>query len=485
MDEIGRQRQFEEQFLTQMRAKAATLVRGSFPADGVRFDRMPEGSDSVRDTLRRIGRHDADLLSSLPGRQTLQMTFRNNVLGGLFKTVKSRVRVQVLVGLEDLIQERQPGPIGRDQVLDALARYEVLPKGQRPTGVVLASPTGFTEEAEALVTSYGPPTVILMGGREDGGWDVTMPEAVEKSPWAKLFELETQDDLLNRMMYHLDRSADLVDSRGVSIEELSEKLGLDRERTQQMIRRATRANSRLMTVNFEGRTHVCRTPLVEEGSSMGLWSRIRKLLRMKPTVAERVRALTEQRVKLEQQRLEFDRRIESLEAEEVETVKKGAAATTAVEKKQLAGKLVRVRRELGRNRTQAQMLTQQIDVLGTHVHHITLKERGKKIDLPSTEELTAEAAEAEQMLAELSANSEMVAGIEVTAEAAGMSDEEEAILAEFEAAAGTEAAEPEPKKSKQASAGPSRAETPPAPPARERPASDEQKKGESARPEIG
>ncbi|MCH7872074.1 MAG: hypothetical protein IID33_10280, partial [Planctomycetes bacterium] len=387
--------------------------------------------------------------------------------------------------------KESPGPIGREQVLDALARFEVLPRKERPTGVVFASATGFDDGAKALVKSYGPPTVILMGGREDGGWDVTMPEAVRKTAWSKLFELESQDDLLDRLMHHLDQNSDLVDSRGLAVDELAEKLGISKTRTEALVRRAVRARGRLMTVVHNDQVHVCRSPLAEDVNSMSIWSRVRKWLRMKPTVAEQVRELTAKRVKLEAQRYEIDQRVDKIEAEEVKAVKAGAASKTVVEKKQLAGKLVRLRRELGRHRAQAGVLTKQIDILGTHIHHKTLAERGKRVALPKAEELTAEAAQAEQVMAELDANAELAAGIEVTAEAVGTTEEEAAIMAEFEAAAAAEAG-PATESTVEAPSEPSAAETTPAASdsvrepertAPERPAAS--KRGDKAGPELG
>lgn len=497
MDEIDRQRQFEDQFLGQIRARATALIRGGLPADRVEFEPMPDGVDGVRATLTRLEVFDRDLLHRMPGTAALQLRFRRSALAGLIRPTVSRLRAQVLAPIRALAKGETPGPIDRDQVLDALARYDVLPKNQRPTGVVYASPTGFTEGAKALIKSYGPPTLILMGGREDGGWDTVMPPAVAKTNWAKLFELETQDDLLKRLTYHLDQSADLLDSRGLAIDELSEKLGVDRAKTEALIRRAVRARSNLMTVVHDGKVHVCSTPLAEEGNAMSIWSRIRKLLRLKPTVGERVRDLTAQRVRLEQQRHDIDRRVNSLEAEEVECVKKGAASKTAVEKRQLAGKLARLRRELGRHKGQAGMLSKQIDILGTHVHHITLTERGKQIELPSSEELTQQAAQAEQMVTELSANAELAAGIEISGVSEGLSDEEEAILAEFEAAAGgdesTKSTAPTETVADEASSR-ERIDAPPAadaepvdtPPSSDPPttARGSTEKGESARPEL-
>jgi hypothetical protein len=164
---------------------------------------------------------------------------------------------------------------------------------------------------------------------------------------------------------------------------------------------------------------------------MTIWSRIRKLLRLKPTAAERVRTLTAQRVALEQERLEIDRRIDTLEGEERHALQQGAAAGSDAERKQIAGRLVRVRRDLRRARAQAQVFTQQIDIVGTHVHNLTLAEQGRRVDLPTAEDLTAEAAAAEQVVSELAANADLAAGIEVGAQTPLQEEEEAAIMAEF------------------------------------------------------
>lgn len=435
MDERTRHRQFEEQFLGQLRNRATALSRGKLPADRVVFEHMPEGVDSVRAALARMELYDRELLDQLPGTRTTQLRFLRSHLGGLLRTTIARLRAQVLAPLEQLARGQPAGPVGREAVLDALARYEIMPRSAKPTAVVFASATGFTESARALVNGATAAPLILMGGRADGGWDVDMPDALRKTVWAKLFEFETQDDQLKRLLAHLDQTAATLDSAGVPLPVLAEKLGLPPAKAEALVRRACRTDPRLMTVVLDGTIHVCRTPLAEEGNTMTLWSRIRKLLRMKPTVAERVREMTAQRVRLEQQRQEIDQKLAALEAEEVQQLQKGASASTDVERKQAAGRLMRIRRELRRNQAQANVLTQQIDILGTHVHHLTLREQGRRLELPSAQELTREAAEAEQVMTELAANADLVAGIEVGAQSPAMAEEEAAIFEEFKQAA--------------------------------------------------
>ncbi len=438
MDAASRYRQFEERFLRQLHARAQALVGRALPADQVDFESLPDGIDGVRATLTRLRRYDRDLLERLPGTQAVQLRFRRRVFGPFMRTVV-KLRAQVLAPVEALVGGGPVAPVGRAEVLDALARYELLPQRERPTDVVFASPTGFSAEARALVHAGGGPNLILLGAREDGGWDVELPAGVARQVWARLFELESQDELLRRLLYHLDKEAGQLESRGLALPELAERLGLPAARVEALVRQACRQDSRLMTVVHEGTMHICRSPLAEASYNMSLASRLqswfRRLLRRKPTVAEQVRALTAQRVRLEQERHQVDERLAVLEGEERELVERGAAARTDVERKQLAARLMRTRRDLRRLRAHASVFTQQIDILGTHIHHLTLAEQGKRVELPKAEELTRQAAEAERVMADLAASADLATNIEVGATSPLMQEEEAAILEEFRQAA--------------------------------------------------
>ena len=438
MDERSRHRQFDEQFFNQLKARAEKLVVGQLPAKRVMIESLSDGSDAVRDELGRLQIYDRGTLEEMPGRQALLLRFQRPMFGGLINTNVARLRARTLVSVEALARGEDTGPIGREAVLDALARYELLPHNQKPSAVALASATGFTPEARQLVERGEQPTLVLLGGREDGGWDISMSAALRKTSWAKLFELETQDAQLRRFMRHLDAQGLELGSSGIAIDALAEQVGLPRDKTEALVRQACRQDARLMTVDHEGTLHICRSPLASEVSSMSLWNRIMRWLGRKPGAAERVRALTEQRVRLEQQRSEIDQQVDVLEAQERDLLKQGAAAPSAAEKKQVAAKLMRARRELKRQRTRAQMFNQQIDVLGTQIHHVTLTEQSKQVALPSAEELAQQAAEAEQVMGDLAASADLATNIEVSAETPMMQEEEAAIFAEFDEIAGGE-----------------------------------------------
>ncbi|RMF83447.1 MAG: hypothetical protein D6744_04625, partial [Planctomycetota bacterium] len=165
----------------------------------------------------------------------------------------------------------------------------------------------------------------------------------------------------------------------------------------------------------------------------------------------------------------LDQRVDALEAEERDLLSRGAAAKSTAERKQIAGKLVRTRRELKRIRGQRQIFSQQIDIIGAQIHNLTLAEQGKRVALPKAEDLTAAAAEAEQVVAELSANAELAQSIEVTGETPMMADEEAAIFAEFDEISAADAAASPPEETSAATSSPTGDEEPTrAAPARQR-----------------
>lgn len=488
MDECARQRQFEDHFLGQLRQRALALLRRGVPADAVAFDSLPDGVDSVRATLARLQVYDRQWLDRLPGTRTLEARFQRTMLGGLLRRGVGRLRAQVLSATDALVRGEPVGPVGREEVLDALARYELLPRDRRPTAVVLASPTGFSDAARALVGGRDGPSLILMGGRADGGWTLDLPDSLRKSAWAKLFDFESGDEQLRRLMYHLEQSAVELDAAGVPLTTLAEKLGLAREQTAALVHRACRATPRLMTTVHNGVTHVCRAPLVEEGRPMSVWTRIRRLLRLKPTVAERVREMTLQRVRLEQQRQEVDQKVDLLAREESSALERARKATNDAERAQVVATLKRVRGALSEQRAMAQAYSNKIDILGTQIHNLSIQAVGDRTGLPTREQIAQQAAEAEAVTSELATDADFARGVRATAASPLSNAEDDALWAEVRAL-GDQAAEPgskssspapasAPESASRAAASGSRA---PAAPASAPPGSEKSK----ARPEAG
>ncbi|HLL88229.1 MAG TPA: hypothetical protein VK324_02905, partial [Tepidisphaeraceae bacterium] len=75
---------------------------------------------------------------------------------------------------------------------------------------------------------------------------------------------------------------------------------------------------------------------------------------------------------------------------------------------------------------------QQIDVVSTHLHNLELVQQGQTAKLPESEEITADAERAEDMLAKLQADAEL-AGANAATATAGLTAEEQALYDELAA----------------------------------------------------
>jgi hypothetical protein len=117
------------------------------------------------------------------------------------------------------------------------------------------------------------------------------------------------------------------------------------------------------------------------------------------------------------------------------------------------------------------MLNQQINVVSTHLHNLELVRQGQRADLPDSEEMTADAVKAEEVLAELEAGSELAGSIGL-AGSSGLTAEEQELYEELERETkGPDAAKETPAGEKTAAGEPRREREPPALPERDRAAS--------------
>ena len=168
---------------------------------------------------------------------------------------------------------------------------------------------------------------------------------------------------------------------------------------------------------------------------MNVVDRIKQLFSSDGEEAEKINLLAERRAGLAQRRDRIYGDIGKLEIKEGDLLAEGKAATSPVPKRRLAAQLVQLRKDIGRQNTTAAMLNKQIDIISTDIHNLTLIQQGDMAQLPDTEELTENAVKAEEMLETLKADSELVGSLETGIEESLTSDEELAILQEFDGSA--------------------------------------------------
>jgi hypothetical protein len=179
-----------------------------------------------------------------------------------------------------------------------------------------------------------------------------------------------------------------------------------------------------------------RGALVDSGEKkrMNVFERMRQLFAREGNEAEKINALAERRAALARRRDRMYEDIGQLEQKEASLLEAGKAATSQVPRRRIAAQMAQLRKDIARQNTAAAMLNQQINIISTNIHNLTLIQQGELARLPDSQELTENAVKAEELLESLKADSEMVSGLEVDMQDAITSSEELAILKEFETA---------------------------------------------------
>src|SRR5204862_4064808 len=90
--------------------------------------------------------------------------------------------------------------------------------------------------------------------------------------------------------------------------------------------------------------------------------------------------------------------VAQLETREADLLKQGKESPSPVVKRRVATQIKQVRDDMERLAAVARVMGQQVDVISTHIHNLTLIQQGQVAKLPNSEELTQDAVRAEEML---------------------------------------------------------------------------------------
>jgi hypothetical protein len=274
-------------------------------------------------------------------------------------------------------------------------------------------------------------------------------------------------------------SADLL-TGSLSAEAVAERAKLPEHLVRRAFEELSAEDPELRISRKDGECLLFRgAPVRSKERSMGVIDRIRQMFSSEGDDADKVNLLAERRAALAKRRDRMFEDIAKLEKKEAELVDQGKAATAMVTKRRLAAQIAQLRKDLTRQNAAASMLNQQIDIISTDIHNLTLIAQGEIADLPNTQELTENAVRAEELLESLKADSELVSSLTTGMADSLTNDEELEILKEFEQ--GKTSAEPSPAPAGQRAPTAQRQAGPVAKPVRE---SDPPERSKGASPEA-
>jgi len=435
--------QYETDFLSgveiNFEAAKAKYFRGSIWQRS-----QSDESDRLRALLASNRIYDRERLKSLPAnrRIVLHGFERRFILG------KRRTGVAIASVLSPMSHyasspDSEAPPIDLGELADHVNKLAGDKRVPHVIGV--CSTSGFTEAALNARLDMPNLTVVLIEPDECGGWRTKAASDSADPRVLKIFDPEGTNEKIDRVRRVIEEhSADLL-TGGLSASSVAKKVGLPEDVVRLALERTAAADPELRLSKKEGEFLLFRGASVQrqERRAMNVIDRIRQLFSGEGDEAEKINLLAERRAALAQRRDRIYEDIGKLEKKEAGLFAEGKAATSQVPRRRLAAQLAQLRKDIARQNATAAMLNKQIDIISTDIHNLTLIQQGERAQLPDTAELTENAVRAEEMLETLKADSELVGSLETGIEESLTSDEELAILHEFEAKAEPTPATPE------------------------------------------
>jgi hypothetical protein len=325
-------------------------------------------------------------------------------------------------------------PVALGELMDHVRGLVRDPRIPHVIGV--CSPSGFTDEAKRAKLGVPNATVILIEPDGLGGWRTSATEDGVDDRVLKIFDPEGTKQKVERVRRVIEQSSAELLTGGLSVSAVAERSGQPQEVVRQAFTEVAGADPELRLTRHEKEFLLYRGAPVSsrEKTSKSVIDRIRQLFSSEGDEVEKINLLAERRAALARRRDRIYEDISRLEQKEAQLLDEGKAAKSQVPRRRIAAQLAQLRKDIARQNTTAAMLNQQINIISTDIHNLTLIQQGQMARLPDTHELTENAVKAEEMLETLKADADLVGGLETGIEATLVSADEQAILKEFEEA---------------------------------------------------
>ncbi len=379
---------------------------------------------------RRI--YDRERRAAMPqGRRVTVKGFDRRWIFG--KKLRSVTVASVLSPPEPFLEGQEPPPVTASQLLTHVR--SLVTDSKTPHLIAVCSPSGFEPGAIQASLDLTNVSLVLIERRKGGGWSVSSNARKLDGRVLKMFDPEVEGEKRGRVRREIeDRRIDLL-TGGISAGSMAGRLGLPVKSVQEVFESVARSDPELRLSKRSGEWMLFRGTSAEPGeetSSMSVAQWIRSLFSSEGKEAEKINVLRERRAALDDKLKRMYEDIGKLEQRETQLREEGKAAAAMVIKRRIAAQIAHLHKDISRHNTSAAMLGKQINIISTHIHNLELARTGSVAQLPTGEELTEAAVNAEEILEQLTASDDLVSGLDVSMAQAAVSDDEAAILKELQ-----------------------------------------------------
>ena len=405
---------------------------GRRPAASLR--QVAQSSDASIDLKRLMAteRPDRAFEERMPVGQTLETQFAVTSWM-IFHKIVGTVRVAVVPPTQALLRNQPPRPMSLSQTKRALAQLPPPLRGV-PATVVLVSTSGFDVEAHELADRTAERVIVLAEPNAAGGWSIHGP--AEMRGTLDLLDPEPEGEKLSRIARAVEASRASLSDGSLSADKVSLATHLPLQLVEHALKRYAQEIPGLVAKRIDGRVLLFREGTSVAGRSIGgegmsLLDRIKTLFNRKGDHDKKIAFLSERRAALAQQRDHAQEEVEQIERRESDIKRQFKETDSLSTRKRLTTQLVQLRKDIDRRQQMLGVLSQQVNVVSTHLHNLELVQQGRSAQLPDSEEIAGDAAQAEEMLANLQADAELADSVSAAGVTSGMSGEEQAMYEEL------------------------------------------------------
>jgi hypothetical protein len=296
-----------------------------------------------------------------------------------------------------------------------------------PITLILASTSGFTREAHQMSERRSDRTIILLEPNDAGGWQVSGPQEVRDL--LDLLDPEAEAEKHQRIEKTIEEMRGELFGSGVAADRLAAKVELPIQLVEAHLKTYAKSHAGLAAKRLHGRIVLFRDGPAESEGVMPLKDRLLNLLGRKGETEKKIAYLAERRALLGQQRDRVYEELQSLEAKEGALREEFIHSNSDTTKRRVTSQLVQLRREITRRQQLIDVLNRQVEIVGSHQHSLELVRTGGQTKTIDAEAMSRDAAAAEEMLAQLQANTELIDSVVGTST---ISAEEQALYEELE-----------------------------------------------------
>ncbi|MFT3787541.1 MAG: hypothetical protein QM770_15465 [Tepidisphaeraceae bacterium] len=376
-----------------------------------------------------LGVFDRSLQSKLPVGASVDVTIAGKSMVVFTKTI-GQIRFISAPPTEALIKGQPPVPMSAQQLQQVLTQFPPALPGA-PLTVVLFSSGGFAPDAVALASAKSNErTLLLVECNDMGGWNTHGPADLRST--LDLLDPEDAESKAKRVRDELNNSLVDIQTGGLSAEKLATRLGLPLATVEAEFTAVAGERKGLAAKRFDGRLVLYQESSVvaSGGSDMPLMDKLRSLFGGGNSNEKKLAFLAERRTAIAQQQEKVQTEVSALETHEAKLKEDFKTNESPLIRKRITTQMLQLRKDIDRKHQLMQMLNQQANVVAAHLHSIEMIQQGQSIKLPDSEDMSEDAAKAEEMLASLQADSELADELS-TAGVGTMSDEEQALFDEL------------------------------------------------------